>query len=217
MKKFILTLIGVVALAVSAKAQTFQSPSFLTVPAVYVTNLFAITNLPLNNLYGTNIAGTTFSNYTAAGALQLAIVSSNYSSLNFMADVPLWSDRNGRWYGVTTNADSTVAGTDTPMILSISLVGGSGANSAVTFTFAPVYDNQPLANGLIGRHSTVAAEQWAVAVTATTTTAITTGVPVPAYRWPGARALRLLRIVNADTDASSQVIVYDCSLNGYRP
>lgn len=216
MKK-LLSIIAVLGLAISLQAQPFQSPSFLTVPAVYVTNILQITNVSLNNLYGTNIAGTAFTNITSTGAQVLTVVNSNYSTLNFCADVPLWADRNGRWYGTYTNADSSIAGTDTPMILSISLVGGSGANSAVTFTFAPVYDNQPLPSGLIGRHSTVAAEQWAVAVTATTTTAITTGIPVPAYRWPGARALRLLRIVNADTDASSQVIVYDCSLNGYRP
>lgn len=211
-----LLLIAAMLVSLAATAQNYQNPSFLTVPAVYVTNTLAITNLVLNT-GSTNQANTVYSNYVGT-TLTRIIAGTNQTNVQLLRDVPLWADREGRWYPLgTTNNTIGVDGTSSPMMVSVTGVGGSGANTAMTLTFAPVYNTRVRSDGLIGDHSTVAAEQWAPTFTPTTTTAFTQGIAVPAYKWPGARALRLLRIVGGDTDASSQVIISDISLTGYRP
>jgi hypothetical protein len=95
------------------------------------------------------------------------------------------------------------------------LKGGSGANAAVTFTFVPIYDGKDGSEAetpLVGTGF-----NWSFAVTANTTASVTVATNAPMWKWPGARKLRLLSIVNADTDASSEVWIDRCSFNGFVP
>jgi hypothetical protein len=62
----------------------------------------------------------------------------------------------------------------------------------------------------------VAGDAQVIAVTATTTTEVQSLTPIY-NRWPGAKKLRLKTITNADTDASSRVVVKSCSFNTFIP
>lgn len=96
-----------------------------------------------------------------------------------------------------------------PLTVFLRLHGGSGANSAVTFVFQPLWD------GVTAPINTT--DDWSVALTATTSTVVDLATNVPLWRWPGAAGLRLKSIVNGDTDATSQITVTKCSINGFRP
>jgi len=202
MKKLLLAVF--VAAGMTAFAQPHTSQDFLAVQAVYVTNLLAITNLTLND-YGTNIAGTSYTN--SSGTLVTASGSTG-TSVSLLKDCNLWADREGRWWGVQTNEN--IVNYEAPYStanVSVKFAGGSGANAAVTFTFAPVWDGENYDSS----------ERWTFSYTATGATSLSRSTNVPVWRWPGAKSLKCLRIVNADTDATSHVIITDLKLNGYMP
>ena len=185
-------------------AQTaHQNYRFLTVPAVYATNLFNITNTLTTSSLGTNLAGTVYTNANARVTASTGVSTTR----NLLQDVPLWSLRDGgAAYNPSTNGINFIQGYGT---VSVTMTAGSGADSAVTFVVTPIYNEV--------NEATEAAEQWTFAFTPTVSTTQTFATNAPLYRWPGASALRLRRIVNADTTAGGNVIITDISLNGFVP
>ena len=209
MKKFIYSLLAVLGLVSAASAQNHVSQNFLNVLSLNVSNNLSISNL--TSFAGmTNILGVTWTNLL--GTRQTVTAAGDTTKL--LNDVSLWSDRNGNPY-VALGAYQSNGNTSTnanpvgPANLFLRLHGGSGANSAVTFVFQPLWDGSTA--------PAATTDDWSVALTATTTTPVTLATNVPFYRWPGAKGLRLKSIVNSDTDASSQVTVTAIQLNGFRP
>lgn len=212
MKKLLIA-IGL-SVALGASAQQHLSQSFLKVQAVYVTNTFAITNLTFpGNGWPTNQVGTTYTNNN-----QL-IVATNGNYVNLLGKVALPTDRNALPVGVygyfNTNAIAVPDNTPVSANISLSLTGGSGANSAVTFTFAPLPESDT--SGVELQNSAPTGEEWSFSVVANTTSLLNFRTNVPTWRWPGCRGLSCKRIVNADTDASSQVIITSLKLNSFNP
>ena len=199
--KHLLALLGLI-LPLAVTAQNFLSQDFLNVRSVQVTNGIGATNLNSFGVAATNFNGIV---YTNLAGTRLETGTTN-NTFNLFKDAQLWADRNGRpFMGIETNNMVSTS----PGSVFLKLVGGSGANAAVTFVFRPVVDGQ--------NESTAAADTWSVALTATTTTPVTLRTNVPFYLWPGCKGLRLRSIVNGDTDASSGVFVQECSLNGFLP
>ncbi len=217
MKK-LLSILTVCGFVLAASAQNHVSQSFLNATSVSVSNLFQVTNLLAFNAHGgTNRFATYFTNlngvYSAA---------TNYNNgpalagLNLLKDANLWTDRNGNYWpnGFNTFHQLSTNVVVNPINLLLRVHGGAGANSTVTFLFAPVWDETgPDATDTYA----TTADHWSVAVTAAGTTPVILATNVPVWRWPGAKGLRLERIVNADTDADSLVWVTRCKLNGFRP
>lgn len=209
--KFIKLLVGLAVLVggVSAEAQNFKSLNFLLVPSITVSNKVQYTNLQSSatvaNASTTNIVGliwtNLFGNQVIAGVADFTQLS---------GDVPLWSDRNGNVPILTSGSNTVWSGAISALTMNIHLLtGGSAANSAVNFVFTPVFD---------GIHdSTASGDMFTVGVTAAGAAAVNIATNVPMWKWPGAKSLRLLTINNADTDASSQVVVDGISLNGFIP
>lgn len=207
MKKLIITL-GLVAVSFVANGQNFISQSFFNnARSINVSNTISVTNISFfpgqSNIFGllwTNSAGTR------------TIVTNAGNTTDLLKGAQLWTDRNGRWFNPLFEVNYTTTNNQTASPMNVFLrigTGGSGANAAVTFTFAPVWDDLT--------YTTTAADLWSVAITASTTASVTVATNVPLWRWPGASRLELLSIVNGDTDASSQVTIDRCSLNGYKP
>jgi hypothetical protein len=158
----------------------------------------------------TNIQGTVWTN-NAGTRLE---VTNAGNTVRFFKDATLWSDRDGRvpitFFSVAPNvAHSTNASVVNAATMYLQIQGASGANSAVTFVFTPLWDGDspPL----------VTVDDWSVAVTAVASAQTSLATNVPLWRWPGAKKLRLKSIVNSDTDASSGVYVNKVSLNGFVP
>lgn len=232
MKKTLLT-IGLAALAVSAFGQaTWQAQSFLAqgVQSLYVTNLVAITNLNTAGANTTNAPGTAWSNYVAGGTARYVTATNTGSgswtnaTRNLLKDVTLWSRRDGSpaFTPSATNGFSVPTFGDATLVIRVDAGSGSGANTAMSLVFTPLYgyglDNDSA--GLNPRPTAVegtTADEWTVGITPAGATVVTVTTNVPTYRWPGARALRLRRVVNTDTDPSSQAIVNEITLNGYVP
>lgn len=211
MKKNI-SIIVLCMLAFGVSAQSFESQSFLNVTSLQVTNGIAVTNIYSFGSTGSNTVGIVYTNRAGTASV---ITSTNAKSVKLLNDVSLWADRVGGIPGFTqpTINASPYTNYQGNANIYIRLVGGSGANSAVTFSFAPIASG--LGNSDLGYEST---SLFNVAVTATTTTEVRSLTPVPwATLWPGCKGVRLVRIVNADTDASSGVHVLECSLNGFLP
>lgn len=210
MKKLILTSV-LVALASLANAANFQSQDFLSVQAVYATNTVQITNLLASGSVGTNVSGTT---YTNNGSRVVVTAAGAGASVNLLKDVSLWARADGSppttiWSA--TNGAALAAGSyfeNSDVHMSVTYSSGSGANAAVTFTIVPIPD---------GEHaSEVNPWSWSfTAVASSTLATVRTNVPISSFT--GCKGLRLLRIVNADTDASSQVIITDARINGFVP
>lgn len=150
-------------------------------------------------------------------------VQATNSALDALKSIDMWTDKNGSFHGpVWANTSATDQGTNSYVVaaaqtwspanstLFIKLVGtNAGANSAVTFVFAPKPDGV--------NASTTAADLFSVAVTAAGTTPVTLMTNLPSYRWVGVKSVELLRIQNADTDNTANVWVTSCSLNGFVP
>lgn len=212
MKKIIIGLALVLFTAV-ANAGGWQVQQLMAggVTGLYITNTMAVTNLLTSGANTTNYAGTTFTNNgtRVTVATNTSMGTWKADDLNLLADyvsIPRLAD-GSPFYNLATN---TLNYPQSGMDVAIKLTGGSGANSAVSFVFTPLYGA-----GLDLEGGT--ANEWTVGVTATTTTAVTIITNVPLYKWPGAGGFRLRRIVNADTDASSEVILNELSVNSYRP
>lgn len=196
------------AVATVSHAQSYPearhySFSFLPsgITAVYVTNTLALTNLSTAGTAGTNVAGLVYTN----SGTQVIVGSGDYQPL--LNDVNLWIPRDGRFWNVATN-DTLTAVYDIPANVSVTYSSGSGANAAVTFVMVPMADDTREVN----------ADAWTWSFTAVASQVNTT-ISTNAnwlQRWPGAKKLRIRRVVNADTDASSQVVITALQLNGYK-
>jgi hypothetical protein len=204
MKKLLFIGLAVIA-GMTANAQVAaRSYKFIpgSISTLIVSNTIAITNIgSVSSAWSTNKAGTAWTNSAGTG-----VVAGQGDKVRLLQDVPLWAlrDGSGAWVP-TTNAITGIQGYAT---LAVTSIAGSGANAAVTFVFAPVYGD---------KEGTSATDIWTIAFTPTASTVQTVTTNVPMYKWPGASALRLSRIVNADTDASSSFTVTDISLNGFVP
>lgn len=197
---------------VTAMAQAaHQSRSFLNVQAIYLTNLLNFTNTATAQVAAngsTNAAGSVYSNLNARVIVNTTSASSNTAAarMNAFKDVPLWALSNGAGPWGSTN---TLSLRESFATLSVTMTAGSGANTAIPFVFTPVYDGV--------NEATDSTEEWSTSLTPVASTTTTSVANVPLWRWPGAKALRIRRAVNADTDASANVIVTAIRLNGYVP
>lgn len=203
-KLLIIGLVGLLGLVASAQV---APRSYRMIPSdinsLIVSNTIAITNLSsVAALITTNKTGTAWTNSAGIG-----VVASSGSTTKLLQDVPLWSlrDGSGAWSTITNNSIPFMQSYAT---LAVTGTAGSGANAAVTFVMAPVYGT---------REATDAGQLWTFSLTPTASTTQTMVTNVPMFNWPGATALRCRRIVNADTDASSQWVLSDITLNGYIP
>lgn len=210
MKKILI--LGLFAFASIAKAANFESQSFLAVQAVYATNTVQITNLASFGSVGTNLAGTT---YTNNGSRVVVTAAGAGSGVNLLKDVSLWALSDGSpatSIFTATNGAAFPAGAFYELghaTISVTMSGASGANAAVTFSLVPLWDGVNQAN--------TAADFFNFSFTAVASSTRTFSTNVPMSRFVGAKKLRLVSISNADTDATSQVIVTAASLNGFVP
>ena len=190
-----------------ASAQNYLGQSFLNVQSLLVSNTLTVSNM--NSFAGqSNVFGVRWTNFGTGTS-----VTGAGNTTKLLRDVELWGERNGNWWSAPYSGDGA---TLTNAVISPAnvfvrlLTGGSGANAAVTFTFQPVWDDDE--TPLVGT-----TYNWSFAVTASTTASVTVATNAPMHRWPGAKKLRLLSIVNGDTDATSQVWIDKVSFNGHRP
>lgn len=205
-------LIAMLAATTVAQAADLRSISLLgAVSSVMVSNTIAPTNL-VGATITTNVQGTVFTNL--AGTKITVSAAGSGATQNTLGQADLQP------FLLTPNVNSNgtfTAGSYQPTYATFSakLKANSGANAAVTFVLAPVPDG---ANML-----TEASYEWAFSFTPTASTTHVIATNVPLVNWPGPlpttgmKAIRLKRIVNADTDASSDVYVSDCYLNTVVP
>jgi hypothetical protein len=205
--------LAIVSLGLTAEAQNWQGRNFLApVTSITVSNTLGYTNLlsnasaPGTGFTTTNIVGLPYTNLIGT---QVIVAGTNFDQ--FTTDVPLWYNRNGdlpvTFPGYTNGTVDVPIGAAS---ITIHLTGGgSGANSAVNFVFAPVCD------GL--NETTISGDRFTVGVTAVTTSAVTVTTNVPVWKWPGCKSLRLRTITNTDTDATSSVTVGSVTLEGFVP
>lgn len=207
-------LVGLLALGlgVSAAQAQVEWKSFSFIPenitSLLVSNTLAVTNLSTASAQTTNANGTVYTN--TAGVR--VILNANQTT-KLLQDVPLWSLRDGgpAWESSTNGVNYIQSYAQ----VSVSTVSGSGANAALSFVVTPIYGNSRRTGKSF--EATVSTEEWTFAFTPTASSSQTFTTNAPLYRWPGAKGLRLRRVINADTDASSDVWLQDISLNGYVP
>ncbi len=212
MKKIIVLVGLVMTLAFDASAQNHFVGSFLDskISSLQVSNVAAISNLVMfpgmSNIFGgrwTNSAGTAV-NVTNAG-----------NKVRLLSDVPLTSDREGN---IPLRQIHSVPGTQTnyvnfsPFTISGRLIGGAGANSAVTFVFTPYWKDRP-DNG-----STFVATTHDFSYTVTAAAGVVTfATNVALPHWSGAKGVHVRSIVNGDTDFTGGVYVTDLDLSYWKP
>lgn len=206
MKKLFLIVATALLVGFGAKAQNFNVQSFLAVSSICPSNTIGITNLSSTVSTGTNQVGIVFTNLAGTRV----VVNASNAPFNLLKTLELRPDREARypilgWAGTNTLQNWQ----QSQYSLFIKLTGQSGANSAVTFVFAPVCDGE--------NESTTAGDLWQVAVTANTTTPVTLVTNVPLYKWMGCKGLRLRSVTNGDADASSRVDVTQCVLTSWTP
>ena len=208
-------LVGLVAacLLVTAQAQVpFRTFSFIPpdVMSVGVSNLVAITNLFTADARTTNMLNTVITN--AYGVRQVL----TNSTRNLLVDAPLWALRDGSMPMAQTNtAAASLPLRPTYVTLSATMTAGAGTVGVLSLLVTPMYG----ANRITGRANEVTAsgEEWAVSFLPTASSVVTLTTNVPIYRWPGASALRVRRMVNTATAANTEIHVIDLSLNGFVP
>lgn len=213
MKKLIFGLL--VALSgLTATAQVHRAQSFFgaDVQTLIVTNTLGITNIQ-STAYTlvTNIHGLSYTNLSGA----LTIVGKNQESQNLLGDVSLWTDRNSTFaypvYALTAGTNATVQ--SGPFIGSIYIrqTGGSGANTATTYVFAPVPNSDS------NKESTASGDLITITVTPAGATQVTSITPISVMDVIGCEKLRLVKVYAGDTDASSEINVLECTFNGFVP
>lgn len=215
MKKLLLILTIAVAVALPVSAQRVHTTvktennggSFFApiVKSLIVSNTINVTNLTIPGVTGTNVTSTVYTNLNGTRVITTATSGTN---VNLLGSVPLWSRNNGEgaWNQALTNVVGYLPG---DAAISYSLVGGSGANSAVLFVFSPSWDGVNV--------DTTGNFDFVFSVTATTTTQIQSATNAPMYKWIGARALVCKSVGTADTDAASQVVLKSLKLTGFGP
>jgi len=194
-----------------ANAQVHNVRSFLNVRSLQLSNNTSVVFSNIASFPGmSNVFGIVYTNN--AGSQVRITNAADYTKL--ANDVNLWGDRDGSpisYYfpSNTITALSTNAAVFSSATLFISMICGSAANSAVTFVFQPMWDGVQAPSGT--------ADDWSVAVTASTSSTVTLATNAPMWRWPGAKALRLKSIINADTDGAGEVKVTKAAIVGFVP
>lgn len=203
MKK-LLAVIGLsFALVATAAAQNHQRQSFLAVNSVVATNLVNPTNFGFATSWRTNVLGLTWTNGTTR------YVAGNGDTTRILQDVSLWSDSHGRPFSQLSTNVTVPTAINTPATIVVKTIAGAVADSAVTFHMAPVYNDN------VGEST---AERWVFSFTPTVSTTQVWSTNAPLYLWPGAKKLRCLAIVNADTTTGDgSVKITEFSLNGFVP
>ena len=207
--KFIAGL-GLVAglLAVSQPARAASYTLLGSAQALYVTNGIAITNILLASSQGTNVAGTVFTNlFGTRVAVNTGYTNAQGTITNAGVIVPLLGGAELPTWTLPINVTNAQVTTDirSPFNISVKFAANSGANAAVRFTISPSWNGTDVDNST--------AFDWTFAFTPTASTTFVSATNVPAWLWNGAKKIVLSRIVNADTDASSDVIVTAVDLN----
>ncbi len=211
LKKSGLVLAFLLPLSVLAQSGTLwprhTSQSLINAQSVYVTNTIGLTNLVFAGA-GTNVAGTAYTNQ--AGTLVVTTGSSG-TKFNLLGSANLWSLVDGTPAYGSTNGVTGVSFGVTPGYanVSVSLVAGSGANTACTFILSPSWDGVNV--------DTTGAADFQFAVTTTGATAINMATNAPLAKWIGARRVFVKSITHPDADASSQVVIKSLKLNGFAP
>ena len=192
-------------------AQNHISASFLNVKSLQVSNVAAISNITM--FAGmTNIFGTSWTNNAGTAVL----VSAAGNTTKLLRDVPLWSDGLGN---VPIRQIWSVPGTQTnylnisPFTISGKLIGGAGANSAVTFVVTPYWKDIPDD----GSTFVATTHDFTFAVTAASGVVTFATNVTAAVNWAGAKGCRIRSIVNGDTDYTGGVYITDLDLTGFRP
>jgi hypothetical protein len=211
MKKLLFAF-GLIGILTTAVAQNHVSQNMLLCNALCVTNGIGFTNFSFYGTSGSNQVGLVFTNLSAT---KTVVSSTSASKTPLTRDVVLFPDRAGGYPPLTwiTDTNGTSIGTHawqkSPLSMFIRVVGGSGANTATSFRFAPVCDGV--------NPSTAAGDIWTVAVTPSGATPVTVITNVPLYKWNGCIALRVMDITAGDTDPASRVDVIALSVNGWQP
>jgi hypothetical protein len=210
MKKIILVLC-LLAATLNSFAQNFISDNFLAVNSLAVSNILQYTNISCYGVNASNAVGTVWTNLNGTRVVVASGAASETAKLTKDIDL-ISSDRSGRpmpiyWTNPYTNVLADWQ--PSPQNLFIRIVGQSGANSAVVFTFVPVPDGDT--------DTTAAADVWKVSITANGAIPVTLITNIPSSKWFGCKALRLQTIVNADVDASSRVDVLKLKVNQWMP
>lgn len=212
MKKLLIFL-GVVFMATIAMAQPHNGGlSFIEARSIQVTNTMSITNLTaLGVVQTTNVAGVVFTNLAGTRVL---VAGGNYENYNLLKTVPVTPTLDVPVaYALSSGSDTNETAQAGPYAgnIYIRVIGGSGANTATSFVFAPVPN---LARGV---QSTAAGDLITVSVTPNTTTQVTSITKVDRQKLIGCEGLRLVSVTAGDTDANSQVVVLECTYNAFRP
>lgn len=186
----------------------FTSQSLLRsgIASVTISNTFGLTNLIYVD--GTLTTNNTGLSWTNDAGTKFTVTGSAYTNINLANTAFLWAARDGTWpVNLTTN--TTSAQITSPANISVTLVGGSGANTATSFVISPTYDGKYV--------STATGDDFTFAVTPNTTTTVTISTNLPVHRWVGAYGITVKSITPGDTDASSQVTIKSLRVNGYPP
>jgi len=213
MNKSGLVLAFLLPLSVLAQSGTLwprhTSQSLINAQSVYVTNTIGLTNLAFAGA-GTNVSGTAYTNRNGTLVVTTGSSGTNY---NLLGSANLWSLGDGSPAFGSTNAMTGVgavyAVTPGYANVSVSLVGGSGANTACTFILSPSWDGTNV--------DTTGTADFQFAVTSTGATAINMATNAPMAKWIGARRVFVKSITHPDADASSQVIIKALKFNGFAP
>lgn len=210
MKRFLALILLVVAPAAFAGEHIAASFFGANVSSICVSNTLGVTNL---NSYGVITTNIQYMQWTNGAGDQVRAAGDgtgpDYQNVIGSVNLEQFSTRDQFWIGNASLAANTVTNTYYSQIF-IRLVGQSGANTACTFVFAPVWDDDPL------DASTDTATYFTVAVTSNGATPVTSRTPIPAYQLYGAKRLRLVSVTHPDADATSRVTVLKCELCGYK-
>lgn len=209
MKKFILA-IGLALASFEAMSQNHVSQSFLAVRSVAVTNTSNVSNLAAGATYNAVWTNTPLSVFTNLAGVRIIPTNGPGSLTNFniLRDCSLWVDRSGQPVSatyqalLTTNSSSGVS-------VYVRGVHNSGTVGTLTFTFRPLFDGTNMETGTT--------KDFTFVYTPVASSVVALSTNVPTYLWPGAKAIRLLSIVNSSANANADCNLLNVSLNGFVP
>ena len=234
MKKLLLS-IGLCLAALYASAQNHNSQNLLNVRALQTgTNGYSITNtanlvtnqgllLVTTNVTYTNNAGvyvgfdssTSLTNYLAKTG-----TTNQFTNPSLFKDAQLWADRNG--FPIVYETHEILAGAAgattnltylSSQTLFIEYVNPAGTNGGLGVVFRPVFD---------GVTPVTSVYDWGFGIAAGSTGKGTLATNIPTWKWPGAKALRVVRVTNSLEGAglafqTNSPYITKLSVNGFVP
>lgn len=229
MKSRILSLIGLVLSLVGASAQNHNSFSVLAVPALQTgTNGWGVTNLsliPTNSGMIYNPTNTTYTNsdgsYVGTSTSYLASIGTTNANTTktLFRDIPLFADRNGvpiqfPIWGTGAAGLETNYTWFSPQTLFIQYYNPRGSNAPFGITFRPIWDG-------VTAH-TDSGQDWGVNIAGLATTQGSLSTNIPTWRWPGAKALRVVQVTNlyvlgGVAAQTNSTVITKLNVNGFVP